>query len=268
MDWKVRKDKRKAEPEPETATESPASNVEDSAQTEDPMPVFDLSGDSFRSASETTENQAEPIALGSESAAADAEPIALEPLDVEPSEPDSVSRFDIDSTPRETEVIATPPPAEQNSQDIDEPRFDISPERESIAPGLVTTQSDTGLPKVAPFIVDVEPDQQPREEANTHSIVMRIGKLSAAHPLTKDITTIGRPDSVVQNYPDLEIELDDGVSRRHAEVRRHGDQYVLADVGSTNGTILNGERLTPNEESPLTSGDRIHIGERTELTFE
>ncbi len=53
-------------------------------------------------------------------------------------------------------------------------------------------------------------------------------------------------------------------SRVHAEVRREGDQYLLQDLGSANGTYYNGSRL----EQPimLTHGGRIQIGE-TEIVF-
>src|SRR6059058_5244453 len=53
-------------------------------------------------------------------------------------------------------------------------------------------------------------------------------------------------------------------SRVHAEVRREGDQYLLQDLGSANGTYYNGSRL--DQTVPLTSGGRIQIGE-TEIVF-
>ena len=53
-------------------------------------------------------------------------------------------------------------------------------------------------------------------------------------------------------------------SRVHAEVRREGDQYVLQDLGSANGTYFNGARA--EQPIPLTNGDRIQIGE-TEIIF-
>ena len=49
-----------------------------------------------------------------------------------------------------------------------------------------------------------------------------------------------------------------GASRRHANVAWHGGRVVLRDLGSTNGTFLNGERV--EDETPLESGDRITIG--------
>src|SRR5919205_1039989 len=54
-------------------------------------------------------------------------------------------------------------------------------------------------------------------------------------------------------------------SRVHAEVRREGDQYVLQDLGSANGTLYNGG--TVEGAVPLTSGGRIQIGE-TEIIFD
>jgi serine phosphatase RsbU (regulator of sigma subunit)/pSer/pThr/pTyr-binding forkhead associated (FHA) protein len=53
-------------------------------------------------------------------------------------------------------------------------------------------------------------------------------------------------------------------SRVHAEVRNEGDEYVLHDLGSANGTLYNGETVT--EAIKLTSGGRIRIGE-TEIIF-
>jgi hypothetical protein len=61
---------------------------------------------------------------------------------------------------------------------------------------------------------------------------------------------------------DVQI-ADPGASRRHAEVRRDGDEYVLVDLGSTNGTLVN---EAPVSEHTLEVGDRITIG-RTVLEF-
>ncbi len=63
--------------------------------------------------------------------------------------------------------------------------------------------------------------------------------------------TIGR-------HPDSDFFLDDvTVSRRHAEVRQVDDGYVLVDVGSLNGTYVNGERV---ERVDLHDGDEFRVG--------
>ena len=126
---------------------------------------------------------------------------------------------------------------------------------------------EANIPEVAPFVMDTLPAAP--ASSLPHRLVMRVGRLSAAFEVTKEVTVIGRPDSALHFYPDIEVETDDAVSRRHAEVLKSGDgQYYLLDSGSTNGTRLNGETLPPNEERLLAHGDRIHIGERTEIIFE
>jgi pSer/pThr/pTyr-binding forkhead associated (FHA) protein len=57
---------------------------------------------------------------------------------------------------------------------------------------------------------------------------------------------------------------DPNVSRRHAEVRRAGEGWVVADLGSTNGVKLNGRRV---EEASLSEGDEITLG-LAKLSFE
>ena len=123
-----------------------------------------------------------------------------------------------------------------------------------------------GIPTVSPFVLDTPLPAAP--PAAPPQLVVRVGRLSAPFALAKDVTTIGRPDSALHYYPDVEIELDDAVSRRHAEVVKRGDSYYLVDTGSTNGTLLNGEKLPPQEERLLAYGDRIRVGDRTEITFE
>ena len=122
-----------------------------------------------------------------------------------------------------------------------------------------------GIPTVSPFVLDT-----PLTPAApvAPQLVVRVGRLSAPFALVKDVTTIGRPDSSLHFYPDVEIELDDAVSRRHAEVVKRDGSYYLVDTGSTNGTQLNGESLPPHQERLLAYGDRIRIGDRTEITFE
>jgi hypothetical protein len=57
---------------------------------------------------------------------------------------------------------------------------------------------------------------------------------------------------------DCDIQLDDpNTSRRHAEVRREGDAWVVADLGSTNGIKVNGSRVA---EAELHPGDEVTLG--------
>ncbi|HEX2575245.1 MAG TPA: DUF3662 and FHA domain-containing protein [Aquihabitans sp.] len=77
-------------------------------------------------------------------------------------------------------------------------------------------------------------------------------------PLGEGTVTFGRrPESTVQL-------ADPNVSRNHAEIRPHGNGWVLVDLGSTNGTRVNGVRVTSHE---LTEGDEVAFG-NTVVTFE
>ncbi|HEX6290794.1 MAG TPA: protein kinase [Herpetosiphonaceae bacterium] len=88
-------------------------------------------------------------------------------------------------------------------------------------------------------------------------------------PLSALPCRIGRRDPSQNHYPELDLaDYDRGhASRRHAVVERRGDQYVLTDVGSVNGTILNGMPLPPHRPHPLREDDHIKIGD-VELRFE
>ena len=74
-------------------------------------------------------------------------------------------------------------------------------------------------------------------------------------PLIPGVTTFGRraENSVV-------LLGDPYVSGNHAQIIADGDTFRLTDVGSTNGTLRNGERLPVNEPALLSSGDVILIG--------
>jgi Protein of unknown function (DUF3662)/FHA domain len=75
---------------------------------------------------------------------------------------------------------------------------------------------------------------------------------------------LDRPSMTIGRLPECDVVVDDaGASRQHAELRRTDDGFVLSDLGSTNGTLVNG---APIREHLLEDGDRITIGE-TVLEF-
>lgn len=80
---------------------------------------------------------------------------------------------------------------------------------------------------------------------------------------------IGRRDPSQGHYPEVDLaEHDRGIaSRHHALIQRDGgDGYAVVDLGSTNGTFVNGARLAPSAPRRLYAGDRIKIGE-VEMEF-
>ncbi len=72
-------------------------------------------------------------------------------------------------------------------------------------------------------------------------------------PLEGERLAIGRSSTVELSYPD-----DNGLSRQHLAIERDGDGWALVDLGSKNGTMLNGAKVTAR--TPLKPGDRITAG--------
>jgi hypothetical protein len=73
-----------------------------------------------------------------------------------------------------------------------------------------------------------------------------------------------RGTTVIGRGGEADVQLTDtGVSRRHAELRVVGDQVEVHDLGSTNGTRVNGQRVAA---ATLTDGDRITVG-TSDLVF-
>ncbi|HEX6968086.1 MAG TPA: DUF3662 and FHA domain-containing protein [Micromonosporaceae bacterium] len=78
-----------------------------------------------------------------------------------------------------------------------------------------------------------------------------------SYPLQMGSTIIGRGDQATLRLPDV------GISRRHARIDFDGHQVVITDLGSTNGTMVNGQRISAVALNP---GDVIQVGTTT-LTF-
>ncbi|HSA58197.1 MAG TPA: GGDEF domain-containing protein [bacterium] len=71
---------------------------------------------------------------------------------------------------------------------------------------------------------------------------------------------------VLGRVGEVDIPINDlGISRKHCEILFHKGQAVLKDLGSTNGTFLNGKRVT---EAELREGDKIQISSSTILKFD
>jgi hypothetical protein len=76
--------------------------------------------------------------------------------------------------------------------------------------------------------------------------------------------TLGRVSDGQPIMPDIDLSpyqaYESGVSRLHAVIRLTNGRIVYMDLGSSNGSYLNGARMTPNLEEPLKHGDTVSLG--------
>lgn len=101
-------------------------------------------------------------------------------------------------------------------------------------------------------------------------VIEGTSELSAPiYALQKDDNLIGRRDPMSNIFPEVDLSKYDPqtkISRRHAKIWRDGTSFMLEDLGSSNGTVvegtsLNSFRLPAHQPYKLTSGDRIKIGD-------
>jgi pSer/pThr/pTyr-binding forkhead associated (FHA) protein len=131
----------------------------------------------------------------------------------------------------------------------------------------VVRSAERGLPAAPQESFVMAPAQvaQARAEAGlvpgrlvvTRSRIVPVGKVVEAGPVP---TTIGRSDDNV-----LVLDGDDYASAHHARVESGLDGTWVLDLGSTNGTYVNGERIEGRRR--LHEGDLLQVGD-TELAFE
>lgn len=120
----------------------------------------------------------------------------------------------------------------------------------------VVKKAEAPAPKAAPAVPAVAPVQK---------VVLRhaSGQVIAFDPARSEFL-VGRPDPVTGIQPEINLgALDVGrtLSRRHAKFLHEGGLYfVREEVGTTNGTFVNGERLKTGATVPLKLGDRLRFG--------
>jgi serine/threonine-protein kinase len=98
-------------------------------------------------------------------------------------------------------------------------------------------------------------------------VVAGTAELDASFILQKDNNLVGRTDPHSNIFPEVDLSRFDPetkVSRRHARIWLEGDTFLVEDLGSVNGTVINDSvRLAPRQPRVLDSGDKIRLGETT-----
>lgn len=87
-------------------------------------------------------------------------------------------------------------------------------------------------------------------------LVRARGQAETELPLTGGLLTIGRASDNAIPVPISEI------SRHHAQIVPAGMGYAVVDLGSANGTFINGRQISPNQQMPLKHGDVVRVGDQ------
>jgi pSer/pThr/pTyr-binding forkhead associated (FHA) protein len=133
------------------------------------------------------------------------------------------------------------------------------------AAGPLTTGSlpDEELPASQADLWTSAGEDQKSAASTTLRITVLVSGRQIELPIKPEIC-LGRLDDTHGVFPDLDLTdegaLERGVSRRHARIHYTDDCFLIEDVGSANGTFLNGKRLAPYTRHPLQTGDELQVG--------
>ena len=123
-------------------------------------------------------------------------------------------------------------------------------------PDPVIADDDSNIDDLPPPIVTAAPEPVAVQPTPTEPLPVAIGAVvmsdGTRRPLSNTVCSIGRASENTLTIADAQA------SRRHAEIRYENGRHVLVDLGSTNGTVVNGSRL--GGPHSLTHGDIITIG--------
>ncbi|HHY56326.1 MAG TPA: FHA domain-containing protein [Chloroflexi bacterium] len=107
-----------------------------------------------------------------------------------------------------------------------------------------------------------DPEGEVRPKENAMLVLQRGAETGRRWPLDRNrALTIGRDEECDIHLPDRQV------SRNHARVFWAGDHYRVEDLGSKNGTHVNGQDVAPNTSVPLQDGDELQIALRFKLAF-
>ena len=89
-------------------------------------------------------------------------------------------------------------------------------------------------------------------------------------PSPDEIYKLTQPNVVIGREVSSEIDINipsPTISRKHARIFKRDEQWLIQDLGSSNGTFLNGHRLA-QEPTQLKNGDQIRLGSSVTFIFQ
>jgi CRP-like cAMP-binding protein len=127
------------------------------------------------------------------------------------------------------------------------------------------------VPGAGPTVQNRPAPARPAAPQQVEALAYFISKASGnVFPVFKSDSLIGRYDSVTGLTPDIDLTNEDSarnISRRHARLLiREGKMFVAEEIGTMNGTYLNGHKLATGILTPIADGDEVTLCRLT-LTF-
>ena len=155
----------------------------------------------------------------------------------------------------------------------------VSPESEpATSEPVEPAVNPPAVPSVSTEPVEVEPpapaipSSPPINATQLQTLTVRLRQVQTGTvieiPRQLSVVRIGKPNN--QTPPDIDVAgfpNSEVVSRVHANLRVEGDAYYLEDVGSSNGTYVNGLPLPVGNRHRLRPGDRIALGKGDKVSF-
>ncbi len=148
--------------------------------------------------------------------------------------------------------------------------------REQEAPDVGASTTASAKPGTAPLAdsAELKAVQSAGSGVFEESMVLRIEIEGGATPILvypKQEIIFGRRDPTSGGMPDVDLTpyagYRMGVSRRHAAIRLQDKRLDVSDLGSSNGTFLNGTRLSAHRPYQLRDGDEIRLGQMVMRVF-
>lgn len=166
-------------------------------------------------------------------------------------------------TRRTAEVPPAPIPVPPGPVPAPEPlgRPAPGPPRPAVElPGKPAPQPPRPVPTVRP----AKAEEKERLHPLRYCLAARGSRHRIALPAHGEIV-LGRFDPETGVTPDVDLSLEDGgnyyISRRHARIIGRGGRHEIEDMGSANGTMVNGVRLGAGQSISLQPGDLVTLGD-------
>jgi len=163
------------------------------------------------------------------------------------------------------DVSDAAPSPQEATHNVATPAAEAAPVDASPA-GSAPVDTAPPAPTAQPGPADAPAGGFPQSATTLPTLTIVFADSNAQFIVNQDVTNVGRADVAQNWHPELDVipfgggDPNFGVSRHQAVIRRDGNSFSVLDVGSTNGTYVNGRILEYNKSVELHDGDTVAFG--------